>query len=157
MIINSSSTSLSPPVGISGTATLPKVGGNGSIIKGKAKKANSLKRITKDETNANKLKDSSHFVHSRVIKQPNEMGAGPSEKRTDVNGGGNTHRTTIIGNPDGLQHNLGIIGWRKKCLFFILFILLILIVTNLALTLWILKVMEFSTVSFNTLFYFEGL
>lgn len=41
----------------------------------------------------------------------------------------------------------GVYGWRKKCLFVLIFGLLTLIVTNLALTLWILKVMEFSSVS----------
>lgn len=151
MIINSSSTSLSPPVVVS--ATLPRPEGN---LNG-CRKTNSLNRSQKpvqcdddDDDSGDKLKTRNNFVHSRVIKQPNEskMGAGPSDKRTDLNGGGGGHRTTIIGNPSGIEYNLGIIGWRKKCLFIILFILLVLIVTNLALTLWILKVMDFSTVSF---------
>lgn len=38
-------------------------------------------------------------------------------------------------------------GWRKKCLYVLVFGLMLLIVVNLALTLWILKVMEFSAVS----------
>lgn len=42
---------------------------------------------------------------------------------------------------------LGLYGWRKKCLYFLILSLAILIVVNLALTLWILKVMEFTTVS----------
>lgn len=41
---------------------------------------------------------------------------------------------------------LGLYGWRKKCLYFLILSLAILIVVNLALTLWILKVMEFTTV-----------
>lgn len=40
-----------------------------------------------------------------------------------------------------------IYGWRKQCLFAIIFLLMILISVNLALTLWILKVMEISSVS----------
>lgn len=42
---------------------------------------------------------------------------------------------------------LGLYGWRKRCLFVLIFALITLIVTNVALTLWILKVMEFSAVS----------
>lgn len=38
-------------------------------------------------------------------------------------------------------------GWRKKCLYLLVFALMLLIVLNLGLTLWILKVMEFSAVS----------
>lgn len=49
------------------------------------------------------------------------------------------------GNPEGL--NLSLYGWRKKCLYTIILLLMILITVNLSLTLWILKVMEFSSVS----------
>ena len=45
---------------------------------------------------------------------------------------------------DGCQ--IGLYGWRRRCLFLVLTILLLLVVVNLALTLWILKVMEFSSV-----------
>lgn len=47
----------------------------------------------------------------------------------------------------GGGHSLGLYGWRKRCLFVLICALISLIVTNLALTLWILKVMEFSAVS----------
>lgn len=40
-----------------------------------------------------------------------------------------------------------IYGWRKTMLYVIIFFLMILISVNLALTLWILKVMEVSSVS----------
>lgn len=39
---------------------------------------------------------------------------------------------------------IGLYGWRRKCLFILILGLLILIILNLILTLWILKVMEFS-------------
>lgn len=42
---------------------------------------------------------------------------------------------------------IGIYGWRKRCLYGFIVSLLIMITINLALTLWVLKVMEFSTVS----------
>ncbi|CAG9823204.1 unnamed protein product [Phaedon cochleariae] len=40
---------------------------------------------------------------------------------------------------------IGIYGWRKKCLYILIFVLLVMVVVNLALTLWVLKVMEFSS------------
>lgn len=42
---------------------------------------------------------------------------------------------------------VGLYGWRRRCLFLVMAILLFLVILNLALTLWILKVMEFSGVS----------
>ncbi|XP_021701672.1 zeta-sarcoglycan isoform X2 [Aedes aegypti] len=45
--------------------------------------------------------------------------------------------------PTGVQ--LTLYGWRKKCLYSVILILMIMIIINLALTLWILKVMEFSS------------
>lgn len=41
-----------------------------------------------------------------------------------------------------------IYGWRKQCLYIIIFLLVVLLSVNLALTLWILKVMEVSSVSY---------
>lgn len=38
-------------------------------------------------------------------------------------------------------------GWRKRCLFMLILGLIILISINMALTLWILNVMEFTSVS----------
>ncbi|KAF7281991.1 hypothetical protein GWI33_003721 [Rhynchophorus ferrugineus] len=42
---------------------------------------------------------------------------------------------------------VGIYGWRKKCLYALILILLFMVIVNLALTLWVLKVMDFSAVS----------
>lgn len=50
---------------------------------------------------------------------------------------------------EGVGMNLTLYGWRKQCLYLILFLLMILISINLALTLWILKVMEVSSVSYQ--------
>lgn len=54
----------------------------------------------------------------------------------------NQHNTT-----SSTGYHIGLYGWRKKCLFVLIVGLMILIIVNLALTLWILKVMEFSSVS----------
>ncbi|KAM9320440.1 gamma-sarcoglycan [Gastrophryne carolinensis] len=41
-------------------------------------------------------------------------------------------------------YNIGIYGWRKRCLYLFVLLLLIILVVNFALTIWILKVMWFS-------------
>ncbi|XP_036404745.1 delta-sarcoglycan-like [Megalops cyprinoides] len=41
-------------------------------------------------------------------------------------------------------YKVGIYGWRKRCLYFFLLLLMVLILINLALTIWILKVMNFT-------------
>ncbi|EDW25854.1 GL14360 [Drosophila persimilis] len=50
----------------------------------------------------------------------------------------------VDGFAGGIETYLGLIGWRKKCLYTLLLLLMLLIVTNLVLTLWIIKVMQFS-------------
>ncbi|XP_023317599.1 zeta-sarcoglycan [Trichogramma pretiosum] len=40
--------------------------------------------------------------------------------------------------------NFGVYGWRKRCLYFLVLGLAVIVILNLALTLWLLKVMEFS-------------
>lgn len=40
---------------------------------------------------------------------------------------------------------LGIYGWRKKCLYALILMLLFIVIVNLALTLWVLKVLDFSS------------
>ncbi|KAJ8007999.1 hypothetical protein DPEC_G00100180 [Dallia pectoralis] len=39
---------------------------------------------------------------------------------------------------------VGLYGWRKRCLYFFLLLLLIIMIVNLALTVWIIKVMKFT-------------
>lgn len=41
---------------------------------------------------------------------------------------------------------VGIYGWRKRCLYFFILLLLVTMIVNLALTIWILKVMNFTPV-----------
>ncbi|XP_059616807.1 delta-sarcoglycan isoform X2 [Phlebotomus argentipes] len=52
------------------------------------------------------------------------------------------HRT---GGSSSSGFHMSLYGWRKKCLYTLILGLMLLIVVNLALTLWILKVMEFSS------------
>ncbi|XP_054457465.1 zeta-sarcoglycan-like [Anoplopoma fimbria] len=44
---------------------------------------------------------------------------------------------------DGV-YPVGLYGWRKRCLYFFLLLLLVTMIVNLALTVWIIKVMNFS-------------
>ncbi|XP_062305151.1 zeta-sarcoglycan isoform X1 [Osmerus eperlanus] len=39
---------------------------------------------------------------------------------------------------------VGLYGWRKRCLYFFLLLLLVIMIVNLALTVWIIKVMNFT-------------
>lgn len=57
----------------------------------------------------------------------------------------NNSNSPQTGNREGF--NLSLFGWRKKCLYALLFLLMVLITVNLSLTLWILRVMEVSSVS----------
>ncbi|GBN24917.1 hypothetical protein AVEN_87354-1 [Araneus ventricosus] len=42
---------------------------------------------------------------------------------------------------------IGIYGWRKRCLYFLIILLCSLVVINLSLTVWIIKVLDFTMVS----------
>lgn len=53
---------------------------------------------------------------------------------------------------NGGSNKNAIYGWRKQCLYFIIFLLMVLISINLALTLWVLKVLEVSKVLNNLKF-----
>ncbi|XP_029415462.1 gamma-sarcoglycan isoform X2 [Nannospalax galili] len=59
---------------------------------------------------------------------------------------------THIERPES-QHvyKIGIYGWRKRCLYLFVLLLLIILVVNLALTIWILKVMWFSPIGMGHL------
>jgi len=46
-----------------------------------------------------------------------------------------------------LRLEIGIYGWRKRCLYFFLLLLLVIIAVNLALTIWILVVLDFNSVN----------
>lgn len=47
--------------------------------------------------------------------------------------------------PDHI-YKIGIYGWRKRCLYLFVLLLIIILVVNFALTIWILRVMWFNTV-----------
>ncbi|XP_061007801.1 delta-sarcoglycan isoform X2 [Dama dama] len=56
-----------------------------------------------------------------------------------------THHRATMPSAEGPQvYKVGIYGWRKRCLYFFVLLLMILILVNLAMTIWILKVMNFT-------------
>uniref|UniRef100_A0A667YDZ7 Sarcoglycan, delta (dystrophin-associated glycoprotein) n=1 Tax=Myripristis murdjan TaxID=586833 RepID=A0A667YDZ7_9TELE len=55
-----------------------------------------------------------------------------------------THRNNVQSSEKPQVYKVGIYGWRKRCLYFFVLLLMILILVNLALTIWILKVMNFT-------------
>lgn len=57
------------------------------------------------------------------------------------------HRSTMPSSEGPHIYKVGIYGWRKRCLYFFVLLLMILILVNLAMTIWILKVMNFTIVS----------
>lgn len=57
------------------------------------------------------------------------------------------HRSTMQTSEGPQVYKVGIYGWRKRCLYFFVLLLMILILVNLAMTIWILKVMNFTIVS----------
>ncbi|KAJ8266852.1 hypothetical protein GJAV_G00135420 [Gymnothorax javanicus] len=55
-----------------------------------------------------------------------------------------THRNNVQSSEKPHVYKVGIYGWRKRCLYFFVLLLMVLILINLALTIWILKVMNFT-------------
>lgn len=49
---------------------------------------------------------------------------------------------------------VGIYGWRKRCLYFFVLLLLVTMIVNLAMTIWILKVMNFTVVSTTMILFY---
>ncbi|XP_029439898.1 delta-sarcoglycan isoform X2 [Rhinatrema bivittatum] len=55
-----------------------------------------------------------------------------------------TNRSNMHSSEGPHIYKVGIYGWRKRCLYFFVLLLMILILVNLAMTIWILKVMNFT-------------
>ncbi|XP_065093576.1 zeta-sarcoglycan [Ochlerotatus camptorhynchus] len=95
-----------------------------------------------------------NFVHSSTSAGNNVHHSGNvvNSYGGDSGGGRNAALVTTVPqhgavtpSSDAAGVQLTLYGWRKKCLYSVILILMIMIIINLALTLWILKVMEFSS------------
>lgn len=49
--------------------------------------------------------------------------------------------------PAMIVYKVGIYGWRKRCLYFLILLILVLGLINLALVIWVIRVQDFSFVS----------
>lgn len=83
----------------------------------------------------------------------------PADRRHTMgatsHGGNHQHHGIESTFSDAINYHLGLVGWRKKCLYILLLLLILLIAINLILTLWIIRVMEFSMVSSNCFFFLK--
>ncbi|RZF44382.1 hypothetical protein LSTR_LSTR007957 [Laodelphax striatellus] len=91
-----------------------------------------------------------HFwnSHVRPFQQPQNSA---SEDSDEYLPGENRHeRPTVnevrkqVGMGRQPGPHIGIYGWRKRCLYLLILILLVVVIFNLALTLWVINVMEFN-------------
>lgn len=74
----------------------------------------------------------------------------PASDPPDAGGSAQREQTNQGTSPESRYNfRIGIYGWRKRCLYILILGLLIMVIVNLALTLWVLKVMEFSSVSMH--------
>ena len=48
--------------------------------------------------------------------------------------------------PVNIIYKVGIYGWRKRCLYLLILIITVITINNLALTIWIMHVMNFNLV-----------
>lgn len=57
---------------------------------------------------------------------------------------------------DPIKTQIGIYGWRKRCLFVLIIVLIFIVVFNLCLTLWFMEVMQFTSDGIGTLKIIKG-
>ncbi|ODM99510.1 Delta-sarcoglycan [Orchesella cincta] len=88
------------------------------------------------------MRDQSVIQQRRHPQQNPQQQQHPGEMENEWLSSDETRKNFIAKYHEGCQ--VGLYGWRRRCLFLVLSILLLLVIVNLALTLWILKVMEFS-------------
>uniref|UniRef100_A0A182PKX1 Gamma-sarcoglycan n=1 Tax=Anopheles epiroticus TaxID=199890 RepID=A0A182PKX1_9DIPT len=88
-------------------------------------------------------------VHGRTLPlaKPSRSVEPPPPPPVDESTANVLHRAEPVAGSGGpaCRMQLALYGWRKKCLYALIFILTVMIIVNLALTLWIMKVMEFSS------------
>lgn len=54
--------------------------------------------------------------------------------------------------PVNIIYKIGIYGWRKRCLYLLILIITVITIINLALTIWIMHVMNFNLVRSTTMY-----
>ncbi|XP_024118182.1 delta-sarcoglycan isoform X2 [Oryzias melastigma] len=80
----------------------------------------------------------------QVIREIPRTLSDPSNQHTEMTQEACPHRSNVQSSDKPHVYKVGIHGWRKRCLYFFVLLLMFLILINLALTVWILKVMKFT-------------
>jgi hypothetical protein len=73
-------------------------------------------------------------------------------RRQDTNQQSNDDIDYARHDPVNIIYKIGIYGWRKRCLYLLILIITVITIINLALTIWIMHVMNFNLVR-NIAFY----
>lgn len=94
--------------------------------------------------------EEAHGKRFRVEKYQQDEGEGEEGNRKERTSSGDGGGRESGGSSFPPATCVGLYGWRRRSLFMTLIFLLLLVMLNLGLTLWMLKVMEFSAVSFRT-------
>lgn len=96
-------------------------------------------------TTTNHVKRLDGFLNSQSNKSINNnhynIHGKKSNNRHDM---GNISVNNNSGEDYGVK--IGIYGWRKRCLYLLILILMFMMIINFVLTLWVLKVMDFNLV-----------
>ncbi|XP_055525776.1 uncharacterized protein LOC129718754 [Wyeomyia smithii] len=141
----SSSTATTTP-----TSTAPGSGTHQPVVMPRGRNGNSVSRSASQGKSGGVTSSSAtnHSVNNSSSAQPSAGVVNNFHGETTTGGKVAAPRFTAVtqqslGSVSGAQ--LTLYGWRKKCLYTVILVLMIMIIINLALTLWILKVMEFSS------------
>ena len=111
---------------------------------------NLLLRPTQNRWNCQPI--TSRYLHFPLIVLPNDSPCRIpyADKITPEpilhNNSNRDTKADSIRNSYNSQFKVGIYGWRKKCLYILVMALMLMMVINLALTLWVLKVLDFNSV-----------
>ncbi|XP_011257840.1 zeta-sarcoglycan isoform X1 [Camponotus floridanus] len=109
--------------------------------------------------------ESPHTEHSRLRMSRGQGGwsdepctSGSASRRSGARQmAGSSSRTStsleerVSATPCKSGFRLGVYGWRKRCLYSLVLILMVIVILNLALTVWLLKVMGFSSEGIGSL------
>lgn len=49
--------------------------------------------------------------------------------------------------PATVVYKIGIYGWRKRCIYFLILLIMVITIVNLSLVIWVMRVMDFNLVN----------
>eukprot|EP00075_Anas_platyrhynchos_P022708 XP_027311961.1 zeta-sarcoglycan isoform X7 [Anas platyrhynchos] len=99
------------------------------------------------------ISNPSFVSYSKILPAaPSCLYRSPSPRKTPLHGCTMTREQYILATQQNSLprtenpqfYPVGIYGWRKRCLYFFVLLLLVTMIVNLAMTIWILKVMNFT-------------